>query len=133
MLLNSHWVCRGKILLRVLWIWLLEFCRSLPPTSYWVWTSCTSTTCRSVGLETPFNLYLILVLSLLMLARYWVKFVQVLFLPALGSANFVLNLIRIAFWRWCTLVTVKRRGKMVLIRNMLGYVTNLPTCLSSLG
>ena len=47
--------------------------------------------------------------------------------------NFVLNLTRIAFWRWCTLVMVKRRGKMVLIRNMLSYVMNLPTCLSSLG
>ena len=121
------------ILLRVLWIWLLEFCRSLPPTSYWVWTSCVSTTRTSIGLETPCRLYLILVLSLLMLARYWVQFVQGLFPPALGFVNFVLNLTRIAFWRWCALVTVKRRGKMVLIRNMLGYVTNLPMCLSSLG
>ena len=37
------------------------------------------------------------------------------------------------FWRWCALVTVKGRGKMALIRNMLGYVTNLLMCLSSLG
>ena len=133
MLLNCHWVCRGKILLRVPWIRLVEFCRSLPPMSYWVWTSCASTTRMSISLETPCCLYLILVLSLLMLAWYQVQFVQGFFPPALGSANFVLNLTWIAFWRWCALVTVRRRGKMALIRNMLGYVTNLPTRLSSLG
>ena len=68
-----------------------------------------------------------------MLAWYWVQFVQGLFPLALGSTNFVLNLTRIAFWRWCALVVVKRREKMVLIRNMLSYVMNLPMCLSSLG
>ena len=68
-----------------------------------------------------------------MLAWYRVPFVQGLFLLVLGFMNFMLNLTRIAFWRWCALVTVKRRGKMVLIRNMLSYVTNLPMCLSILG
>ena len=132
-LLDCCWVCRGEILLCVLWIWLLEFCRSLPPTSYWVWTYCISITRMSIGLETPCHLYLILVLSLLMLAWYQVQFVQGLFPLALGFVNFVLNLTRIAFWRWCALVMVKRRGEMVFSHNMLSCVTYLPTCLSSLG
>ena len=68
-----------------------------------------------------------------MLAWYRVPFVQGLFPLALGFVNFVLNLTRIAFWWWCALVMVKRRGKMELIRNMLSYVTNLLMCLSSLG
>ena len=101
-----HWVCRGRILLCVLWIWLLEFYRSLPPTSYWVWTSCKSTTRTWIGLKTPCHLYLILILWLLMLAWYRVPFVQDLFLLALGFVSFVLNLTWIALWRWCILVIV---------------------------
>ena len=57
-----------------------------------------------------------------MLAWYRVPFVQGLFPLVLGFVNFVLNLTWIAFWWWYALVTVKRRGKMVLICNMLGYV-----------
>ena len=68
-----------------------------------------------------------------MLAWYQVPFMQGLFPLALGSMNFVLNLTWIAFWWWCTLAMVKRRGKMVLVRNMLSYVMNLLMCLSSLG
>ena len=68
-----------------------------------------------------------------MLAPYRVPFVQGLFPLALGFVNFVLNLSRTAFWLWCILVMVNRRGKMQFIRNMKSYVTNWLTCLSSLG